>query len=160
MEQSGLFPFLVKLTGFSSKGAMHKVAIFWFNITYAWLWNVQSPECRTASSNWEILATLVQPCVQNTPGKTCMSCWLNPWESDPEVIQGPGGVTTSLTLFGPILVWSKNCLKLLLTVRCFKSSWGCCLCNFPGGKMGMKMNKWMFQNMLAISTIWMWTCLH
>ena len=43
------------------------------------------------------------------------SCWLNPWESDPNVIQGPGGVTLSPTLLGPIFVWrQQNYLKLLL----------------------------------------------
>jgi len=34
------------------------------------LWNSQSPECRNTSLNWEIPATLVQPCVQNAPQKT------------------------------------------------------------------------------------------
>ena len=35
----------------------------------AQLWNSQSPECRTTSPNREIPALLVQPSVQNAPGK-------------------------------------------------------------------------------------------
>jgi len=55
------------------------------------------------------------------------SCWLNPRESDPNIDQGPGGVTSSLTLLGPVLVWNQqNYLKLLLIVRFSKSSYGCC----------------------------------
>ena len=54
-------------------------------------------------------------------------CWLNPRESHPNVVQGPGGVTSSPTLLGPVLVWSQqNYLKLLLIVRFSKSSYGCC----------------------------------
>jgi len=46
-----------------------------------------------------------------------MSCRLNPWESVPEVVQGPGRVTTSPTLLDLGLMWSQqNYLKLLLTV--------------------------------------------
>jgi len=38
-------------------------------------------------------------------------------------------VTTSPTLLGPALVWSQhNYLKLLLTMRYFESSQGCCPC--------------------------------
>jgi len=48
------------------------------------------------------------------------SCWLNPRESGPEVVQGPRGVTAS---FGTVLVWGQqNYLKLLLTVRYSKSA--------------------------------------
>jgi len=51
------------------------------------------------------------------------SCWLNPRESDPDVVQGPVGLTTSSTLLGPVLVWSQhNYQKCLLIVRYFKSS--------------------------------------
>jgi len=43
-----------------------------------------------------------------------------PRESGPEVVQGPSGVTTSLTFLGPVLVCSQqNYLILLLT-------WYCC----------------------------------
>jgi len=46
------------------------------------------------------------------------SCWLNPRKIGPEVVQGPGGVTSSPTLLGPVFVWSQqNYLKLMLTVR-------------------------------------------
>jgi len=88
------------------------------------LWNSQWPECPTASPNREIPATLVRPCVQNTPTKDWRGkyCWLNPRESGPEDVKGPGGVTTSPTLLGPVLVLSKqNYLKLLLAVTYFKS---------------------------------------
>jgi len=44
-------------------------------------------------------------------------------ESGPKFAQGPGGVITSLTLFGPVLVWSQqNYLKLVLIVRYCESS--------------------------------------
>jgi len=57
---------------------------------------------------------------KNSGGK---SCWLHPRESGPEVVQGPGGVTTSPTLLGLVLVWSQqNYLRLLLTVRYFVST--------------------------------------
>ena len=40
-----------------------------------------------------------------------------------EVVQEPGGVATSPTLLGPVLVWSQqNCLRLLLNVRYIGSS--------------------------------------
>jgi len=32
------------------------------------------------------------------------SCWLHPRESGPEVVQGPGGMTTFPILLGPVLV--------------------------------------------------------
>ena len=46
-------------------------------------------------------ATLVRSC-QECPRIDWrgQSCWLHPWESGPEVVQRPGGVTTSLTLLG------------------------------------------------------------
>jgi len=51
------------------------------------------------------------------------SYWRNPRESGPEVVQAPGGVTTSHTLLCPVLVWSQqNYLKLLNTVLCLESS--------------------------------------
>jgi len=41
-----------------------------------------------------------------------------PTECGPEVVQGPGGVTTSPTLLGPALVWSQqNYTRLLKTVK-------------------------------------------
>ena len=42
------------------------------------------------------------------------SCLLNPRESDPNVVQGPGGVTSSQTLLGPVLVWTR------------RNIWNCC----------------------------------
>ena len=39
------------------------------------------------------------------------SCWLHPRKTVPVVGQGPGGVTTSPTLLGPVLMWSRqNCM--------------------------------------------------
>jgi len=50
------------------------------------------------------------------------SCWLHRRESSREV-QGPGGVTTSPTLLGSVLVWTEgNFLRLLLIVRNFGST--------------------------------------
>jgi len=50
-------------------------------------------------------------------------CWLNTRESDPKIVQGLVGVTTSPTFLGPVLLWSQqNYLKLLMTVRYSKSS--------------------------------------
>ena len=70
------------------------------------------------------------------------SCWLNPQESCPEVVQGPG-VNTSPTLLGPVLVWSQyNYLKLLLTVGYFESIQRCCPTTLPTGKADMKMNEY------------------
>jgi len=65
-----------------------------------------------------------------------------PTESDPEVVQSLGGVTASPNLLGPVLVWSQqNYLKLLLTVRYSKLSYGCCSATLPRWKAGMKMKK-------------------
>ena len=50
------------------------------------------------------------------------SCWLDPRKCNPEVVQGPGVVTTFPTLLGHVLVWSQqNYLKCLWTVRYFES---------------------------------------
>jgi len=62
---------------------------------------------------------------QNAPGKNCelspSGYSLHP--SGPKFVQGPGGVTTSPTLLGPVLVWSQqNYSRLLLIVRYFGSS--------------------------------------
>ena len=58
------------------------------------------------------------PLVQNIPGKnaelTPPGNSLHPSESRPKFVQGPGGVTTSLTLLGPILVWSSQLAPILV----------------------------------------------
>ena len=60
-----------------------------------------------------------------------------PTEKRPDVVQGLDGVTASPTLLGPVLVWSQqNYLRLLLTVRYSKFSYGCCLRNPPERKSG------------------------
>jgi len=65
------------------------------------------------------------------------SCWLHLHETDPEVDQGPGGVTTSPTLLSPVLVRSQqNYFKLLLVMRYFESSKGCCTRDPPQRKPG------------------------
>jgi len=47
---------------------------------------------------------------------------LHPWESTPEIDQEPVGVTKSLTLLGPVLLWSQqNYLRLQLIVTCLES---------------------------------------
>ena len=55
-----------------------------------------------------------------------------------DVIQGSGKVIiTSPILPVPVLMWSQqNYLKLLLTVRYFDSSWGCCLRDPPNRNRG------------------------
>ena len=70
------------------------------------------------------------------------SCWPHPRESGPEVVQGPGGVTASPTLLGPVLVQSQQNYLKLLTVRYFGSSQGFCPKTLPRGKASMKMNVW------------------
>ena len=72
-------------------------------------------------------AMVVRPCFQDIPGKNSeLSPWgysLHPQKSGPKFVQGPGGVTTSLTLLGTVLVWSQQkYLRLLLIVRSFESS--------------------------------------
>jgi len=67
---------------------------------------------------------IVRPCIQHVPGKngelSPSGYSLHPLESGPEFVQGPGGVTTSPTLLGPVMVWSQqNYLKLLLIVKHF-----------------------------------------
>jgi len=78
---------------------------------------------QATSPNREIPAMLVRPCVQNVSGENSE---LTPsgyslqhlQESGSKFVQGPGGVTTSLTLLGSVLVWSQqNYLRLLLIVR-------------------------------------------
>jgi len=87
--------------------------------------NPQSPECRTTSSESRGPSYVGSSMCPECPTKDWRgtSCWLSPRESGPEVVQGPGGVTTSPTLLGPVLVWSQQSyLKSLLTVRHFESS--------------------------------------
>jgi len=64
-------------------------------------------------------------------------------ESVSEVNQRPGGVTTSPTLLGRVLVWSqRNNQKFLKTVRYFETSYRVDVpTTFPRGKMGTKINK-------------------
>ena len=107
----------------------------------AQVWNPQSPGCQATSPNREIPAMLVRPCVQNAPRKEwrtkSFKFQSTPTESCSKFDQGPGGATTSPTLLGPVLVWSQqNYLRLLLIVRYFGSSWGCCLCDSPQWKPG------------------------
>ena len=107
------------------------------------LWNSQSPEYRT-TSNCENTTEVSSAMYPECPKKDCWGkpCRLNPRESDPDAVQGLGGVTASPTLLGPILVWSQqNYLKLLLTVRYSKFSYGCCPRNAPLRKSGHE-NEW------------------
>jgi len=80
-----------------------------------------------------------------------MSCWLHPRDSGPEVVQGPGGVTTSPTLLGPVLVWSqRNYQRLLLAVRCLESFQGSGPATLPRGKVGVKTNELMTFNNVSV----------
>ena len=89
---------------------------------------------------------LIRPCVQNVPGKngelSLSGYGLNPRESDPKFVQGQGGVTTSLTLLGPVLVWSQqNYLRFLLIAGYFGSSQGCSPRVSPEKKSGHENEK-------------------
>jgi len=69
------------------------------------------------------------------------SCWLHPRESDPDVVQGPGGVITSPTLLGSVLVLSQQkYLKLLLAHEISRVLLGLLPRDPPRGKVGRKMN--------------------
>ena len=76
----------------------------------ALLWNSQSPECRTTSPIWENTTKVSWAMYPECPTKDWWGkpCWLNPWERDPDVVQGLDGVTASPTLLGPVLVWSQQ----------------------------------------------------
>ena len=77
----------------------------------------------------QISISLFWPCSENYPMKDWRgkSSWLNPQKSGSDVIQGLGGMNTSPTLLGLVLVWSQhNYLKLLLIVRYSKSSLARC----------------------------------
>jgi len=70
---------------------------------------------------------LIRPCVKNVPGKngelSLSGYSLNPREIGAKFVQGPGGVITSTTLFGPVLVWGQqNYLRFLLIAGYFGSS--------------------------------------
>ena len=71
----------------------------------------KAQDVKAKSSNREIPAILIRPCVQNVPGKngelSPSGYSLHPWESGPKFVQGPSGVTTCPTLLGPVLVWSQ-----------------------------------------------------
>jgi len=60
----------------------------------AQFWNLQNPGCQATSTNRKIPAMLVQPCIQNVPGKNGelipLGYSLHPWQSDPEFIRWPG----------------------------------------------------------------------
>jgi len=65
----------------------------------------------TSLPNLEIPATLVRPCVQMSQERLARQVLLaTPTGKRPRVVQGPGGVTTSPTLLGPVLVCQKNYL--------------------------------------------------
>ena len=106
--------------------------------------------CHFPESSDPIYSMLVRPCVQNVPGKngepSPSGYSLHPRESGPKFAQGPGCVTTSPTLFGPVLVWSQqNYLRLLLIVRyCISGPpWVASQATFRKGKAGTIMRKWM-----------------
>ena len=86
-----------------------------------------------------------------TPTWRGSSCWLNPKESATKVHQRPPGVTTSLTLLGPVSVWSQqNCQWLLLTVLCFVT-WDCNLTELQRINATLEMKEWMN---LSVEATW------
>jgi len=82
------------------------------------------PKCSVTPPNREIPALLIRPRNQNDPGKIGeQSCWPHPRESGRDFVHGPGGVSKSPTLLGPVLVWSqRNYHRLLKTLRYFEAS--------------------------------------
>ena len=91
--------------------------------------NSQCPECWTTSRCWENTTKVSWAMYPECPTEDWWGkpCWLNPRESNPDVVQGLGGVTASSALLGPVSVWNKqNYLKLLLTGRYSKLSYACC----------------------------------
>jgi len=89
---------------------------------------------------------LVRPCIQNASGKndelSPSGYSLHPRESGPNFVQGPGGVTTSPILLGPVLVWSQqNYLKLLLIVRYSGAPRAAAPATLTKEKPGTKMSK-------------------
>jgi len=69
--------------------------------------NVEPIPLRFKRSQQLCLFGHVSRLVPGTIGEWGTSCWLQPRESGPEVVQGPGGVNASPNLLGPILVWSQ-----------------------------------------------------
>jgi len=70
---------------------------------------------------------LARPYVENVAGNngelSPSGYRLHLWESDPKFVQGPGEVTTSPTLLGPVLLWSQQNYQIfLLIARYFGSS--------------------------------------
>jgi len=66
-----------------------------------------------------------QPYVQIAPGRNIEEspAGYSHGKAAHKVFKGPGGVTTSPTLLGTVLVWSQqNYLRLLFIVRYFESS--------------------------------------
>jgi len=106
------------------------------------LWRVHGVTLRDRVRNCEIRKALnVDPllriersqlpwfghCLQNDPQKISEANPAGYTHGKAEFVQGPGGVTTSPTLLGHVLVWSQqNYLRLLLTVRYFESSYDYC----------------------------------
>jgi len=81
----------------------------WYEEFTAWACEIQkkSPECRATSPNQEIPATMISH-HQECPKKDWRGkpCWLHPRESGLEFVKELGGVTTSPTLLGLVLMRS------------------------------------------------------
>jgi len=131
-EKSTVWNFATK-----SVGVNFDVPVSWMSSYFSetrdpsYIGSAMCPECPT--NDWR--------------GKVC---WLNPWESGWELVQGPGGMSTFTSLLGYILVWSQQIyLRLLLTVRCFAYSWGCC---HPNQRKCGHESEWM--NKVYNANIW------
>ena len=91
------------------------------------------------------------------------SCWLHPRGSGPKVDQEPGGVTTSPTLLGPVLVWSQqNYLWLLVDHDVFRDLLGLLPPRtLPIGKAGANINGFqaLRQPFQSATLLHSWTCI-
>ena len=80
---------------FVTKFAAVKFALPWMSNHFSWL----------REHNYVSSSRYPEWPIEDWWGKPC---WLNRRESEPEVVQGQGGVTASSTLLGPVLVWSQQ----------------------------------------------------
>jgi len=97
----------------------------------AQLWNSQSLECRTTSPKWENTTTLVRPCTRMPHERLVKQVLLaKPTEKRPRCRPKPRWSNCISDLawsrLGVARKKQQNYLKLLLTVRYSKSSYGCC----------------------------------
>ena len=71
------------------------------------------------------------------------SCWLHPRESGPEVVQGPGSLTTSPTLLARVLVLTQGNQHCCWSWRKLGPPEVAAPATLPKGKVDTKMRQWM-----------------